>query len=290
MIIHMRQIFLTFLLLLPLSIYARTVKVAVIDTGFDYKSTWSDIDSKKNDENIPMKKPKLCPEGHIDFTQTSLQDTHGHGTHVAGIISTYAQDADYCLVIIKNFDRHSTVSNFLTTISAFNHAINIGVDIINYSGGGEEFMYDEYVSIQKALDRGIIVVTAAGNYAVGEDKGPQQIDSVIDFVERKPINKNKQTVYEIKVRYINNISLVTNVGVKLGYYPANYDKRIIAVQNVDRSGNLAKSSRFGAAYLYKEMGVDVLSLGLNNSYELRTGTSQAAPKITAKIIKGFKKK
>lgn len=268
----------------------RTTRVAVIDTGFDYKSTWPDIAQKKNDEGLPMRIPKLCPDGHIDFTQTGLQDTHGHGTHVAGIIATYSKDADYCLIIIKNYDEKiKTTEN--TTILAFNHAIKANADVINYSGGGEEFLLEEYEAIQKALNRGIIVVTAAGNYDPRKDKGPRKIDSVIDHVEKKQVGvKAGQPVYEIKVRYIDNITLATSVGLKFGYYPANYDKRILAVQNVDRNGQLSKSSRFGAAYLYKEIGVDVLSLGLDNSYQYMTGTSQAAPKITAKVIKGFEKK
>ena len=272
---------------------AKTTRVAVIDTGFDYKSTWPNISKQKNDEGMPMYIPKLCADGHIDFTQTGLQDTHGHGTHVAGIIATYADTSDYCLIVIKNFDANSKTNNVDATVLSFNHAIKAKADVINYSGGGEEFSLEEYEVIQKALNKGIIVVTAAGNYGKDDkspSKGPQRIDALIDFVEQKSVVKDGKMLNEIRVRYINNITLETSVGLRLGYYPANYDKRIIAVQNLDRTGRLAKSSRFGAAYIYKEIGVDVLSLGLNNTYKYMTGTSKAAPKITAKIIKGFEKK
>lgn len=125
--------------------HAKT-RIAVIDTGFDSKYTG---------------KVNLCSSGHKDFTGTGIQDTHGHGTHVAGLI---AQNAlDYCLVIIKFYDKNS--NSFKSSISALKWAIAQDVDIINYSAGGTEPNELERKYVVQALDKGILVVAAAGNEA-----------------------------------------------------------------------------------------------------------------------------
>src|SRR5690606_8269348 len=91
------------------------------------------------------------------------------------------------------------------------------------------------------------------------------------------------------IRYLDLNNLESEMSEREGYYPANYDRRILAVKNMDRNGKIHRSSKYGKAFQYSEVGVDVLSLWLHNSFRKETGTSMAAPKITGKIIKGFKK-
>jgi len=106
-----------------------TIKVAVIDTGIDAASSHD-----------------LCTFGHKSFVNNSspLKDTHGHGTHIAGLISKYAGKGDWCMVAIK-------------------YAIDLKVDYINISGGGFQPNDGEKALIIKALNKGIKVVVAAGN-------------------------------------------------------------------------------------------------------------------------------
>lgn len=133
----------------------RIIKVAVIDTGFDFKSTWS---------NTTLAKPVLCRGLQRDFSNTSLNDVHGHGTHIAGIIAQYAKDANYCLSILKVFDKPDGGNDVLASeINALKFAIESEVDIINISMGGFDRSYMECSLIRSALDKGIIVVAAAGN-------------------------------------------------------------------------------------------------------------------------------
>lgn len=149
-------------LLLPTTSIAKTIKVAVIDTGYDFKSTWKDIDRYPG-----LKKPKICTDSrHADFTKvetdkTYLEDTHGHGTHIAGLIASAAGDSDYCLVIIKYYNPYH--NNLKATIKSFEHAIEENVDIINYSGGGTDYSAEEYEVLMRAIKLGIKVVVAAGN-------------------------------------------------------------------------------------------------------------------------------
>ena len=132
---------------------AEPIKVAILDTGYDFKSTWSKFTVK----------PKLCAEGHKDFTEGTIQDTHGHGTHIAGIIAQNNQFVDYCLVIIKVFDPIHKEYNKYNAVNAFKYAADIGVDIINYSGGGIGREDTECAILDYVLGQGIKVVAAAGN-------------------------------------------------------------------------------------------------------------------------------
>lgn len=207
------------------------IKVAVIDTGFDFNSKWTT-------------QPKLCTTGHKDFTGTGIQDTHGHGTHIAGLIAKYAKDSDYCLIILKFWDKSSNIG-VQSTIDAFKWAVDLKVDYINYSAGGTEFNRQERDAVLNALNANITVVVAAGNEGKSYDKQ--------------------------------------------AYYPALYDSRIVVVGNVDTNGKWHSSSNYGKQVDVVEMGVNVLSLGLNSTYAVLTGTSQATAIHTGKLLYKFKK-
>ena len=135
------------LLLMSVQGYAK-VKVAVIDTGIkDVKTT-----------KIP-----LCKERH-DFTGEGLEDVLGHGTNVSHLIHANAGNADYCQVVIKTFTAFKSDKHAMSrTILALEKAIEFNVDIINYSASGVGFSSREAQAINKAIDKGIIVVVAAGN-------------------------------------------------------------------------------------------------------------------------------
>lgn len=128
----------------------KTIKVAVIDTGLN-------MELFKN-------KITLCKDGHKDFTGTGLKDTHGHGTHISGLIEKHAGKSSYCQIIMKYYDPKAFgQSNIDNTVKAFELAIELGVDVINYSGGGMEPNDREKAAVLRALDKGIKVVAAAGN-------------------------------------------------------------------------------------------------------------------------------
>ena len=131
---------------------ANTITVGVIDTGFDFDSKW---------ENLSFPKPKICKQGHKDLTGKGIKDKNGHGTHIAGLIGKAAGDVDYCLVIVNYYNKNG--ANVNTSINAIKYLTAINVNIINYSGGGIEYEKEECEVIKKALDKGILIVAAAGN-------------------------------------------------------------------------------------------------------------------------------
>jgi subtilisin family serine protease len=144
----MRRSLLALLFLGALPAQAKTLTVAVIDTGID--------------KNLSH----LCKMGHKSFTEVidPLVDEEGHGTHIAGLINRNAEGGDYCLVSIKYWSQNQTGNqNLRSELAAFRYAINIRVDFINFSGGGVESSKREDLLIKEALNKGIKVVVAAGN-------------------------------------------------------------------------------------------------------------------------------
>lgn len=137
--------------------HAKTIKVAVIDSGFDTASTWSDLQS------LGIVRPRLCEDGHKNFTKDPDGDLNGHGTHIAGLIAQYAEDSDYCLVIYKYVSRKEEDLSIKYSNKSFRAAIDHKVNIINYSGGGRLENKKECSLVKEALDKGIIIVAAAGN-------------------------------------------------------------------------------------------------------------------------------
>lgn len=162
---------------------AKTLTVAVIDTGFDMTSKW------ENASKVGLAKPKICKFGNYDFvnkTETTI-DNHGHGTHIAGLIAKGNEMVDYCIVVLKYYDpKVPNTDNLKNSIAAYKRAINYKVDIINYSGGGTEFSKEECDLMKQALDNGIEVVAAAGNERSNLDLHPYYpalCDSRIRVVE-----------------------------------------------------------------------------------------------------------
>jgi subtilisin family serine protease len=128
---------------------AKTMRVAIIDTGIN---------------PYLMHTLKLCPNSSIDLTGTNIFDNNGHGSHIASTVAFNAQDADYCLIIIKYYD-HGFTSTGITRGIEF--AIKQKADMINISAGGESPIEEERQVVAKALKLGIIINAAAGNY--GQD-------------------------------------------------------------------------------------------------------------------------
>lgn len=121
------------------------IKIAVIDSGI----------------NSSALKPYLCDGGHIDLTGNTLTDVVGHGTNVTSIIVKNLNPKTHCIVIIKWF--HNDKAHLSAVSPAITKAIEDKVSYINMSLSGYAYDAQEFYSIQKALDLGIVVVVAAGN-------------------------------------------------------------------------------------------------------------------------------
>ena len=220
------------------------VNVAIMDTGIDYNH------------------PDLAANyrGGYDFggdypgaaNDDDPMDTHGHGTHCAGIVGAImgngigvigvAPEAD--LYAVKVFPDNSNTGNYSDIIEGLEWCINTHMDddpdndiqVISMSFGSYVNEGDPGIEpwIDAAYNAGILLVGAAGNAGSGTD-------TVI--------------------------------------YPARYEN-VIAVGATDQNDNRAWFSSTGPAVELAAPGVSIKSTGLNGGYFVMSGTSVSCPMVS----------
>jgi subtilisin len=159
---------------LPRPIEGRGVRVAVLDTGIDYRH------------------PDLLHayRGGYDFVNNDNDplDDQWHGTHVAGTIAAgvngfgaagVAPGVDlYALKVLSS----TGSGNYSAIISAIDWSINNNIQVLNLSLGSSG---DPGSTVRQAFDRaqaaGLVVVASAGNAGSGADtvSFPAKYESVI---------------------------------------------------------------------------------------------------------------
>ena len=139
----------------------KEIVTAVVDTGTDPNHSYLK-------DNIFVVQGQLSPLNYgVDFSQklkTSLTpfDQHGHGTHIKGTIKSVFPRVK--LLTLKYYNPNATGrQNLEFTIKALKYAVEKGVDIINYSGGGPEPSAEEFNVLRQAREKDILIVAAAGN-------------------------------------------------------------------------------------------------------------------------------
>ncbi len=247
---------------------SHSIVVAVIDTGIDYthdelkESIWinkGEVGPWEGPESLKKLgfscRDKSCNgidddgNGFIDdvigwdfVNDVPLPyDTHGHGSHISGIIGASAGNGvgsggvcpGVSIMALKYYDNSGTSFNNLTnTVRAIKYAVANGAHIINYSGGGSEPSFAEKSAIEDARKEGVLFIAAAGN----EGK--------------------------------NNIVVP--------YYPASYPlDNIISVASLNRENMLLSSSNYGKNVHIAAPGLLIVSTLPNNKFGSMSGTSQA---------------
>lgn len=140
----------------------RGVLVAVLDTGVDpahpaihrqYIGGYDFVDQ----DALPFE----SPNGIDDDGDGNVDEAHGHGTHVAGIVALTAPEAELLIVRVLDADGRGDVSS---VVAGIRYAALRGARVINLSLG----MLKRSDAIQNALDEaaeaGITVITSAGNW------------------------------------------------------------------------------------------------------------------------------
>jgi minor extracellular serine protease Vpr len=135
-----------------LGFYGKDIKIAVIDTGVD--------------SGHPDLSGKII--GGYDFIENdnTAQDTNGHGTEVAGIIAANGKlrgvAPEAKILAYRVSDTGNSVSSDLI-VKAIQKAMEDEVDIINLSLGVNRTNDKIEDAINDAVEKGIVVVAAAGN-------------------------------------------------------------------------------------------------------------------------------
>lgn len=242
--------------------------VAVIDTGIDVNhedlkaNLWVNPGESGKDAQGRDKATNGIDDdgnGFIDdvngwnfvSNNNKLDDNHGHGTHIAGIIGAEAGNQkgisgiapQVSLMTLKYFDpKVPNTDNLKNTIAAIHYAVKMGAHIINYSGGGTDYSQEEHDAVKLAETKGILFVAAAGNERSNSDQHH--------------------------------------------YYPADYKlKNIISVTAIDPTTQVLSSSNYGVDTVdIAAPGQNILSCLPHNSYGLMTGTSQATAFVTGAAV------
>lgn len=243
---------------------SQDIVIAVIDTGIDVnhedlaENLWSNPGETGKDglgRNKATNGVDDDGNGFVDdihgwnFVSNNykLDDNHGHGTHIAGIIGARAGNGkgitgiapQVSLMILKYYDpKVAGTDNLKNTVASIRYAVKMGANVINYSGGGTEFSQEEHDAIAEAEKKGILFVAAAGNERSNSDQHH--------------------------------------------YYPADYKLRnIISVTAIDPATQVLASSNYGVETVdIAAPGQNILSCLPNNSYGYMTGTSQATAFVT----------
>lgn len=124
------------------------IKVAILDTGI---------------HSYEKLKPFLCNDSHFDFTDTTIEDQHGHGTNIAASIIEGLTPDKICIQVLKYVSGPGEFRQS-TYIKGLKMAVkDKKVKFINISAGGLGFDQEEKQSIEEALRLKKYVIVAAGN-------------------------------------------------------------------------------------------------------------------------------
>lgn len=237
---------------------SRNVIVAVIDTGVDY--THEDLKDNiwVNSKETPDNGIDDDGNGYIDDvygvnleTGTgSGMDDNGHGTHVAGIIAaannTGIVGLAYNVKIMPI--KAGMASGYFTQAQITKgilYAYDHGADVINMSFGGSA----STIAVQDALELAYtrcVLVAAAGN-----DGLPNEL------------RRNAAPSYPAALSYVMGVMSVDQNGVESSF--TNYDVR----------------SYTSVEYEVYAPGSQILSTIPGNRYAVWSGTSMAAPYVSA---------
>lgn len=162
----------------------RAVTVAVIDSGMDYNhadfagAIYTDGSGKK------------IFKDYVSTSATAASDPNGHGTNVAGIIGSTAENgiggrgvaAGVKLISVRTMDAKGsgTQANIISGINwCKNNKTAYNIKIVNMSLGGYNYTPEYDRAVQDAYDAGLMIIAAAGNESTDGDHYPSSFNNVV---------------------------------------------------------------------------------------------------------------
>ncbi|NMH64029.1 S8 family serine peptidase [Shewanella salipaludis] len=236
---------------------ARSIAVAVIDTGVDYTHPDLAANMWTNPNEIPGDGMDNDNNGYIDdihginavTNSGDPMDDHSHGTHVAGTIGASANNGigvvgvnQQASIIGCKFLRASGGGSVSDAIKCLDYLIGLkqagtNVRVTNNSWGGGSYSPVLELAIERARDADILFVTSAGNAGDNTDHTP--------------------------------------------HYPSSYQvENVISVAATTRYDSLAGFSNYGKNSVHLGApGQGIYSTIPNARYGSKSGTSMASPHV-----------
>lgn len=215
--------------------YEGGMKVCIIDSGYDLGHP--DLP----DRNVSG------DNGDSEFPWN--EDTHGHGSHVAGTIAALGGNKQGVVGVIDSGDPGIFVVRALANggwtytsdeIGALMSCVNNGAKVISMSFGSYLSSALEERVVTRLQRRGVLFVAAAGN----------SMGNILGSGPTQPLS-----------------------------YPASYPS-VVSVAAIDSDLNRAVFSQKNSGVDLAAPGVDVMSTAKGGKYELMSGTSMATPHVS----------
>ena len=203
------------------------ITVAVLDTGV-YRNH-SDLNANiwKNTKEIAGNGQDDDGNGYVDDVygwntvnnNNNTLDKHGHGTHVSGTIAGeknnfgvtgIAYDAKIMAVKVLS-DTGS--GSWMSVANGIRYAVDNGADVINMSLGGGSGNSTLQAAIKYASDKGVIVVSAAGNSAGSAPGYPARYATSWGLAVGAVDKNNNMASFSNRAGSNSNMAYVTAPGV-----------------------------------------------------------------------------
>ena len=220
------------------------LKKEATQKGYTRKVTVAVVDTGINASNILFKGRTISSNSYNFFgNNKNVQDTFGHGTHVSGIIAD-ATPSNVSLLVLRVSNSEGK-SSLLTIKAALQYAISKRADVINLSMGFIDVNAYLYDYLDSTIDKAYDRGIPICCAAGNGENGSKGVD----------------------VRYC---------------YPACYSKTI-SVSAIDSSQQLAYYSNRGKGIDFTAPGTGIVSANYKGTLIAMSGTSMAAPHISAAI-------
>ena len=220
-----------------------SIKVAVIDTGVGIHRDINLIGGECTVEGEP-------PSDYSDYD--------GHGTHVAGIISSFARNSNNMpgieILSFRVFPKSGGGASNYSIVKAIDRAVQSGCLLINMSLGGGDADDATKDAITDAQSKGVICFVATGN----DDRG--QVCFPASF----------------------SLSLAVSAMGRKGTMPKNSEPNdfIKSPYGRDKKNFVASFSNIGPEVDLIGPGVGIISCSPDDKYAVMSGTSMACPAAT----------
>lgn len=228
------------------------VIVAVLDSGIDPNH---EVFNEKIITGLDLVDKNLAP---IDYD--------GHGTHVAGIITSQAPDAKILPIRVLNDDGIMTTP--FTSLGIL-YAIMNGSDIINMSFSTTDYDIFTTMAIKYGERKGVIFVGSAGNQNTNHELSyPGRLEEVITVGAADQIN--------------HTLFPSSNFGEKINFLAPGANIKSATIMKDKREHPIKHNPFIGEATASRTAHSSTISNTIS-PYEKKSGTSMAAAHMTGTI-------